>query len=72
MLTQQHLYICCCSYFLTDGTPVGNGYVSNTSPYAHWAFNFPDTVEATPSKRCTFANSAVKYDQVGQRCDQRC
>jgi hypothetical protein len=52
-------------YFLTDGTPVGRGGVtSNSDPYAHWAFNFADTLAATPTKNCTYANSGVKYDQV--------
>ncbi len=52
-------------YFLSDGTPVGRGGVtSNSDPYAHWAFNFADTLAATPTKNCTYANSGVKYDQV--------
>ncbi len=52
------------SYYLTDGTPIGNGYASNSDPYAHWAYNFADTVAAAPTKVCTFANSATKYYQV--------
>ncbi len=62
LITSAH----CGRYYLTDGTPVGNGYTSNTSPYAHWAYNFADTLAATPTKTCTYANSAYKYDQVGQ------
>lgn len=65
MADQEHVCIRCHRYYLTDGTAVGNGYTSNTDPYAHWAYNFPDTVEATPTKNCTYANSAAKYDQVG-------
>jgi hypothetical protein len=45
---------------------LGNGYASNSDPYAHWAYNFADTVAATPTKVCTFANSATKYYQVRQ------
>jgi hypothetical protein len=51
-------------YFTTDGSPVGNGFVSNSNPYAHWAHNFSDTLAAAPSKTCVFADSSGKYDQV--------
>lgn len=43
---------------------MGNGFVSNRNPYAHWAYTFPDSLAATPTKTCVFANSSTKYDQV--------
>ncbi len=52
---------------------MGNGYTSNSDPYAHWGPTFADTLAATPTKTCTYANSGFKYDQVrGNWCMLPC
>jgi hypothetical protein len=51
-------------YYLLDGTPLGNGYTSNSNPYAHWAFNYWDTLMNNPTYNCTYSNFNTKYFNV--------
>jgi hypothetical protein len=53
-----------CRYYLSDGTPLGNGYSSNSNPYAHWAFNYWDSLMNNPTHNCTYADYYTKYFNV--------
>ena len=54
------------SYYLSDGTYVGNGYTSNANPYAHFGYAYQDTLTGYQATRnCTMAHSSYAYDQVG-------
>jgi hypothetical protein len=53
-----------CSYYLPDGTPLGKGFTSNTDPYAHFAYNYFDTLQQNPTYNCTYANYYAKYHWV--------
>jgi hypothetical protein len=57
----------CRSYYLADGSPLGKGFTSNANPYAHWAYNYFDTLQNNPAYNCTYANYYAKYHWVGAR-----
>jgi hypothetical protein len=56
--------VCCHSYYLADGSPLGKGFTSNADPYAHWAYNYFDTLQNYPTRNCTYANYNAKYHWV--------
>ena len=49
-------------WYWADGTSVGNGDVSNTNPYAHWAYDSTDIITANPTYNCTKAWGSRSYN----------
>lgn len=49
------------TFYGVDGTYIGKGLPSNTSPYAHWARTFPDTYSPSTNVGCVIAHTAGLY-----------
>ena len=49
-------------YSWVDGTQIGNGYVSNDDPYAHFCYNYQDVVGSYPTWNCSLAHVSFAYD----------
>ncbi len=50
-------------YYISDGTFIGNGYVSNANPYAHFTYFFQDWLTGQQgTKNCTLAHVTYTYD----------
>lgn len=50
-------------YYLPDGTYIGNGFVSNANPYAHFTYFYQDWLTSFQgTKNCTLAHTSYAYD----------